>query len=760
MHPRHTPRVSTLALLLLLAGAASARGATVTGTVRTEAGVGIGVVDIDFIDLCSGDNIFLSGDKSAADGSFSVVVPSGTYDIHFVPPAGSVVAAGDIQGYVVNSNSSLGIVTLHPGRLVSGTVLTPALGPAAGVDLKFVEQASDHRVFLTKTLTNASGQYSVRIPPGTWNVDYRPPASLPYTDAERTGLMVGTLDIAGLTDALGAGFNITGSARDQRGVNLKNVDIDAFDQCTGRRVATAHDNTDVNGNYSIYLPAGTYTFSFDAPACKAVESARVANLQVDRNRGFGTETLKDALPVSGIVLGSNGAPLAGAKLKFYDATAPGAPRQGATRDRTDAGGAFSVLVPAGTYDINAEPPAGVTDLVAHLNAVVVSAATDVGSISLPPGLSVSGHVTGLGGASALNVNINAVDSATRAAQRLSADGTDAAGNFNVSLAPGTYDIQYDPPACSGLAPDSQNGVIVTAATVLPSVALVAGVHATGSVFDDAKPPGPNPVPNVDLDAYPAGGAIKMYTPGDQTGTTGAYDLLIAPGTYDIRFIPPSASRLRPGLLSGVNLTLSQALPSLTLVSGWLVSGLVSAGDSGLPLQGVVLDFYAPGAGAPLWTAHHVSAVDGGYLVAVDSGTWDILYSPPAGSPYAAIWRRGVVVAGDTPLAPLALPLSLTAVEANSATGGRSSAISQPSPNPAGGAVSFTIETSGRDAEVSIYDVQGRRVATPWRGRAGSPRSIRWDGSAAGGRRLSAGVYFVRLSVRGTAPRIRRVTLLR
>lgn len=87
-------RVAAFGLVLFGLAAAPLAAATLTGFVRNEAGTGLANVDLDFIDQCSGDNIFLSGDKTAADGSYSVVVPAGTYDIHYTPPAGSPVAAG------------------------------------------------------------------------------------------------------------------------------------------------------------------------------------------------------------------------------------------------------------------------------------------------------------------------------------------------------------------------------------------------------------------------------------------------------------------------------------------------------------------------------------------------------------------------------------------------------------------------------------------------------------------------------------------
>ncbi len=742
----------SLFALFVLVAAGDARAATITGSVRNEAGVGLANVDLDFINLCGGDNIFLAGDKSAADGTYSIVVPNGTYDVHYTPPAGSTVAAADRHDLVVTASADLGVTTLHPGRLVSGTVKTPGLAAAVGVDLKFVDRATDHRVYLSKDVTNASGQYSLRVPPGSYDIDYRPPTALAFVDAERLGLVVGASDIAGLVDTLRSGFQISGTVQDKHNTKLKNVDIDVFDQCTGKRIPTAHDNTDANGNYSIMVPTGTYTFNYDPPRCVAVAAARSTNVIVDRSRNFGTEQLADAVLVSGTVHDHTGQPCVDAKLKFYDATAVGAPRQAATNDRTDATGAFSVYLPTGTYEINIEPPVGVVDQVGHIASVGVSGALNVGVVQLTAGVALSGHVVGPGSAPALNVNINVVDSQTRAAQRLAHDDTDAAGDFTVVVAPGTYDVQYDPPACDGLAPTSQNSRTVSSATTLPTVALVTGVHALGTVVDALSAP----VPNVDLDLYPAGTTAKIYTPNDQTAADGTYDVLMPPASYDVKYIPSSTTRLRPAALLGAALSSTQTLPTVVLASGWFVSGVVRDTLSLVPIADVAVDFYAPGSPTPLWTPHHLSGPTGAYNVAIDAGTWNIHFTPPPASPYGPAWRMGIAVSADTPLPEVGLAVVPVDVPA-STSAPRALAIW---PNPARGSIRMTFGPVDGDADLSILDLAGRRVATPWRGRAASPVTVQWNGAGDDGVRLPSGVYYARVSGRNGLAFARRLVVLK
>lgn len=752
MRPSSRPLLAVITVVTLVgAFPAVAAAATLTGTVRNEAGAGLANVDLDFINLCTGDNLFLVGDKTAADGTFSVVVPTGRYDLHFTPPAGSVVAAADQQDLSVAASLSLGVVTLHPGTLVSGTVRTPSLSPAPGVDLKFVNQATDRRVYLTKDVTNASGQYAVRVTPGTYDIDFRPTLASGFGDTERLGLVVGASAISGLVNDLRSGFAISGSVRDTNNLPQKNVDIDVFDECTGERVPTAHDNTDASGNYTVIVPAGTYTFNFDPPECLGVEAARSPGQVVNGARNIGTEQLKPAVPVSGVVVNHNGVPVANAKVKFYDATSVGALRQAATGDRTDATGAFRILVPTGIYGINFEPPAGVLEQVGHLSAVDVSGPTYLGTVGLVAGLAVSGHLVNPASGPVVNININAVESSTRVAQRLAQDATDANGNFTVVVAPGTYDFQYNPPNCTGLAPTSRNSVTVNGPVTLPTLQLATAVIVTGVVLDTIA----QPVASVDLDLYKTNTGEKIYTPNDRTGADGSYSLRIPPAVYRIAWIPSSLSRLRPTQIASISLTTSQALPTQVLPMGWFVSGVVRDSATLTPVPGVVVGFYPPGSPTPVWTPHQLTGQFGEYQIAIDPGTWDILYTPPSGAGVGPRWRRGVSVSADTPMTDVLLPQSLVSVP----LAGPPLAFAA-YPNPMSRRLELSFRAPNGNAELWASDLSGRRVATLWRGIGPAAVVVRWDGTAEGGAALPAGVYYLRLATAGGAGSMRRVVMVR
>jgi len=90
------------------------------------------------------------------------------------------------------------------------------------------------------------------------------------------------------------------------------------------------------------------------------------------------------------------------------------------------------------------------------------------------------------------------------------------------------------------------------------------------------------------------------------------------------------------------------------------------------------------------------------------------------------------------------------------------ALAAPGPNPYRGgealAVRFTLPADG-PAELALFDLAGRRVATLFRGSAAAgDHAARWNGRDAGGSRAANGVYFVRLNT-GSGERVRRIVVM-
>jgi hypothetical protein len=73
---------------------------------------------------------------------------------------------------------------------------------------------------------------------------------------------------------------------------------------------------------------------------------------------------------------------------------------------------------------------------------------------------------------------------------------------------------------------------------------------------------------------------------------------------------------------------------------------------------------------------------------------------------------------------------------------------------------LTLPPGSDDKKVQVFDLSGRIVRTLAVGSSGPATRVAWDGRNEAGRRAASGTYFVRVSVDGFAPLVRRVILMR
>jgi hypothetical protein len=92
--------------------------------------------------------------------------------------------------------------------------------------------------------------------------------------------------------------------------------------------------------------------------------------------------------------------------------------------------------------------------------------------------------------------------------------------------------------------------------------------------------------------------------------------------------------------------------------------------------------------------------------------------------------------------------------------GRAALRLAPAPNPSRAELALLIDLPARtEAEIDVFDLEGRRVASPFRGTLDAGRHrVSWDGRDAAGRALSPGLYHARLLAGGASTLARIVRL--
>lgn len=169
-------------------------GVHLTGRVVGPGGGGVQGADLDVEDAATGVDLYTPKDNTDSNGNFDVVIPVGVWNIDVCPLGGQVLVGHVIEEQVVTGNTSLGNIALVSGVFLTGTVVDGSGTPVAGVDLDLNQAGGGPSVGLCADNTNASGQYSVIVPTGTFDIRISPPYSLPLG-----GVQVSSQTITGNT---------------------------------------------------------------------------------------------------------------------------------------------------------------------------------------------------------------------------------------------------------------------------------------------------------------------------------------------------------------------------------------------------------------------------------------------------------------------------------------------------------------------------------------------------------------------------------
>ena len=326
------------------------------------------------------------------------------------------------------------------------------------------------------------------------------------------------------------------------------------------------------------------------------------------------------------------------------------------------GGAYSLVVPPGSYKIYVQPRNGTNPDQWYGGAtptvVPVSADTPGVDIALagPTSFTLSGSVTAAG-TGVVDAWVYAFDAGTSAYVTSTASVT--GGAYSLVVPPGSYKIYVQPR--NGTNPDQWYGgatptvVPVSADTPGVDIALAGPTSFTLSGSVTAAGTGV-----VDAWVYAFDAGTSAYVTSTASVTGGAYSLVVPPGSYKI-YVQPRNGTNPDQWYGGATPTVvpvSADTPGVDIAlagpTSFTLSGSVTAAGTGVVDAWV----YAFDAGTSAYVTSTASVTGGAYSLVVPPGSYKIYVQPRNGTNpdqwYGGATPTVVPVSADTPGVDIAL----------------------------------------------------------------------------------------------------------
>ena len=460
--------------------------------------------------------------------------------------------------------------------------------------------------------------------------------------------LLAVLASAALCAAPATAAIVGGTVATSTGSPLANTTVDFL--AAGTSNVTASGVSDGAGVYQVSVATGSY----DVRVSPAPSSGYV--VQTLAGRSISGDTTLDLLLVSasataygGQVVTATGAGVAGVQLQLDGFT-------GSASGETDDGGAFSLVIPPGSYDRRLDlipggplpPDLPATFSLAFTDPVEIAADLQQ-TITLPATVVLSGTVIAPGGQPLAGAEILATFADVRVVGVTGTQGfdltTDASGAFSTGMFPGTATLLVLPPPGSPLGLTMLN-VEVTEST---SISVTLPDTPYGGLVETAAAV---PAADVIVTLEDANG----FSRSGLSDSDGVFGFPISPGTYRRSLANSSSPSLIPGvprdfflLLPGTVDVFADTMQTLVMPATFQFSGSVvdSAGQPvvGAEVSSVLFDV-AAGAVGGFETFMGTTDADGTFSMPVFPGMGTVQVIPAPGSGLGAA-SASVVVTSDT-----------------------------------------------------------------------------------------------------------------
>lgn len=205
------------------------------------------------------------------------------------------------------------------------------------------------------------------------------------------------------------------------------------------------------------------------------------------------------------------------------------------------------------------------------------------------------------------------------------DTTDGSGFYTISELPSaTYDIGFTPNPIFNLQPRMILDFTILGDTVLDVTLFPEDYYYVEGIVTDTLG---NGLPQIDLNFYDQVTDTLIETTGDDTDSTGYYDVLVPVGLYRIVYRPIAGQPYVPAQFFNVEIV-ADTIIDVTLEGGFYVQGTVNGPEG--PVANADIDVDDSFTGERIYTLNDNTSGNGEYQIVVPPGTFDISVMPQIG----------------------------------------------------------------------------------------------------------------------------------
>lgn len=294
--------------------------------------------------------------------------------------------------------------------------------------------------------TDAQGNFTTTITPdGDYEMNVMPlapPASVVVTKRIESLLVGPSTHHLGVIE-MELGCDVTGRVINSAGTPLQQVQLDYVAGPDQQPLDFTNPDSDVAGHFRVAVPFGSVELRFEpgivpyygGPGTAGWSNTWLFGGPID----LGDIVLPDGFTATGkVVAAADGSAVEDAELNAFDRTA--GKWIFVAKNRTDATGAFSVVLPIGTFDLQIVPDQGDQLSPKTIPNKKLPPALSLGTIRLDEGFEVTGRVRDTNNNKLEGARVDVYDSATGAAIPLANPFTDASGDWLAILPSGTFDF--------------------------------------------------------------------------------------------------------------------------------------------------------------------------------------------------------------------------------------------------------------------------------------------------------------------------------